>query len=215
MRNIILFGPPGAGKGTQAKRLEEEYKIPQLSTGDMLRAAVKAGTDLGNKASKIMKEGGLIPDDIMIKMIEERISQADCKNGFLLDGFPRTIAQAEALDSMLSGKNKKIDAVIEIKVDDNALIERISNRFTCAKCGAGYNKIFKSPKKDGVCDSCGSTDFLHRADDNAETVASRLKTYHEQTALILPYYKEKGLHKTVNGMAEIDEVTQEIKSLIK
>ncbi len=212
--NIILFGPPGAGKGTQAKRLEELLNIPQLSTGDMLRAAVKAGTEMGKRAQKIMEEGGLVSDDIIVGMIKDRIAEDDCKNGFLLDGFPRTEAQAEALDTMLSDSGNKIDLTIEIQVDDTKLTERICNRFTCSQCGAGYNKISQPTQVDGVCDKCGGTEFSTRADDTAECVASRLETYHEQTAPVLPYYQHKGIHHIVDGMADIDRVTEAIKKVL-
>jgi adenylate kinase len=213
--NIIIFGPPGAGKGTQAKRLEEFLNIPQLSTGDMLRAAVKSGTDMGKAAEKIMQEGGLVSDDIIVGMIKDRIAEPDCKDGYLLDGFPRTEAQAVALDTMLSAIGSKINAAIEIQVDDEKLTARICNRFTCAKCGSGYNKISQPTLVEGTCDKCGGKEFSTRADDTAECVASRLETYYAQTAPVLPYYKEKNIHFSVDGMAEIDVVTQEIKAILK
>ncbi|MFH1806311.1 MAG: adenylate kinase [Pseudomonadota bacterium] len=212
--NIILLGPPGAGKGTQAKRLETERGMIQLSTGDMLRAAVAAGTALGQKAKSIMEAGQLVPDDLMIGLISERLDQDDTKNGFILDGFPRTTAQAEALDVMLEKKGLKLDYVLQLVVDDAALTGRIVGRYTCAKCGKGYHDEFEKPAIDGVCDACGSTEFKRRADDNAETVMSRLEAYHRQTAPIIPYYKQAGKLKTVDGMAEIDEVTREIKAIL-
>ncbi|MDP2698504.1 adenylate kinase [Thalassospira sp.] len=212
--NIILLGPPGAGKGTQAKRLETERGMIQLSTGDMLRAAVAAGTALGQKAKSIMEAGQLVPDDLMIGLISERLDQDDTKNGFILDGFPRTTAQAEALDVMLEKKGLKLDYVLQLVVDDAALTGRIVGRYTCAKCGKGYHDEFEKPAIDGVCDACGSTEFKRRADDNAETVMSRLEAYHGQTAPIIPYYKQAGKLKTVDGMAEIDEVTREIKAIL-
>lgn len=212
---LILLGPPGAGKGTQAARIEDKYDIIQLSTGDMLRAAVAEGSDVGLKAKVIMEAGGLVSDDIMVEMIKNRISRDDCKNGFILDGFPRTIVQAIALDEMLATLNKKLDAVVEFSVDDAALVERISGRFTCAKCGEGYNKSFKPTLKDGVCDKCGSTDFKFRSDDNAETVSARLAAYHKQTAPLIPYYREKGLLITVDGMLDIDEVTKNVDIALK
>lgn len=181
----------------------------------MLRAAVASGSEVGIKAKAIMESGGLVSDDIIVSMIKERISREDCKNGFILDGFPRTSAQAAALDVMLADLNKSLDAVIEIKVDDEALVERISGRFTCVKCGEGYNKIFKKPEKEGVCDSCGGDQFSQRSDDNAETVATRLKAYHAQTAPLIPYYKEKGSLYTVDGMLSIDEVTKNINDVLK
>jgi len=214
MTNLILFGPPGAGKGTQAKIIEETYSIPQLSTGDMLRAAVAEKTELGKQAEKIMKSGGLVSDDLIVGMIKDRISKSDCTNGFILDGFPRTNAQADALDQMLQENDSKIDAVIEIKVNDEFIVERICNRFTCSDCGTGYNAKTQTPTKDGVCDKCGGTNFSHREDDNKDTVSERLKTYHRQTAPVLPYYKEKNLHNEVNGMADINEVTSQIKDII-
>jgi adenylate kinase len=212
---LILLGPPGAGKGTQAAKIQSDYGAVQLSTGDMLRAAVASGSEIGQKAKEIMEQGGLVPDEVMVKMIEERIKQPDCSEGFILDGFPRTTAQAIALDEMLDRLGKKLDAVIEIKVDDKALVERISGRFSCKDCGEGYNKIFKVPNKEGVCDECGSTNFYQRSDDNAETVAERLKSYHAQTAPLIPYYKDKGILQTVDGMMSIENVMEDINNILK
>ncbi len=212
--NVILLGPPGAGKGTQAKRLEKRHNLIQLSTGDMLRAAVASGSDLGKKAKSLMDAGHLVPDDLMIALISDRIDQPDCANGFILDGFPRTTAQAEALDAMLAEKGLKLHSVIEMKVDDDILVDRITGRYTCAKCGAGYHDTFQKPKVPGVCDACGGTEFKRRADDTAETVRTRLATYHAQTAPILPYYRDKGILKAVDGMADIDQVTDQIEAVL-
>lgn len=213
--NIILLGPPGAGKGTQAKFLEEKHGMVQLSTGDMLRASIKNGEPLGIQARKLMDEGRLVPDELMIQMIEDRISKPDCAKGFILDGFPRTVPQAEALDKMLAAHQKNLDAVIELKVDEDALVERVTGRFTCAKCGAGYHSKFKPTKVEGVCDVCGSTEFICRPDDNPETMKTRLKSFREQTAPILPYYQAKGLLKSVDGMAAMDEVQKSIEAIIR
>jgi adenylate kinase len=208
------LGPPGAGKGTQAKRLYDRRKLVQLSTGDMLRAEVASGSPLGKQAKQVMEAGQLVSDAIVIGIIDKRIDAPDCKSGFVLDGFPRTEKQAIALDEMLTRKGKKIDGVIELAVDEDALVERISGRFACAKCGAGYHDKFQRPKKEGVCDVCGGTEFTRRKDDNAETVKARLKAYHEQTAPILPYYKKKGLVNRVDGMADPDTVTKQIERVL-
>ena len=213
--NLVLLGPPGAGKGTQAKRLEDGHGLKQLSTGDMLRAAVASGGPIGQQAKAVMEAGQLMPDEIIIEMIADRIGQPDCRNGFILDGFPRTVRQAEALDVMLAQKNERLDAVIELAVDAAALVERIAGRFSCAKCGAGYHDKFQRPKTDGVCDVCGATEFTRRKDDNEETVRARLKAYREQTAPILPYYEEKGLLRRVDGMADVDEVARQIEAVLK
>jgi len=212
--NLILLGPPGAGKGTQAKLLEERHGLVQLSTGDMLRAAVASGSELGRQADAVMKAGELMPDDIMVRIISERIDAPDCSKGFILDGFPRTRAQAIALDELLERKGLTLDHVIELDVDEDAIVERVSGRFTCAKCGEGYHDTFKRPRRDGVCDVCGGTEFKRRPDDNAETVRARLDAYHRQTAPILPYYRDRGVLEEVDGMAGIDAVADQIERLL-
>ena len=212
--NLILLGPPGAGKGTQAQRLEESLGLVQLSTGDMLRAAVASDSEIGRIAKPIIEAGKLVPDDVMVAMIDRRIDEPDCANGFILDGFPRTLAQAEALDDALRRKDRRLDAVIEMAVDDGVLVERISGRFSCANCGAGYHRQFRPTAEEGVCDRCGSTEFKQRPDDNEETVKTRLAAYHAQTEPLLPYYRDRGVLKTVDGMAAIDEVTAQIDTAL-
>jgi adenylate kinase len=212
---LILLGPPGAGKGTQAKRLQDMRGLRQLSTGDMLRDAVKSGSDVGKEADRLMKAGQLVPDSIVIRMIGERVDGPDCAKGFILDGFPRTVAQAQALDALLAERSMGLDAVIELAVNDAALVGRISGRFTCAKCGTLYHDETKRPKTAGVCDVCGSTEFKRRADDRAETVSARLKEYHEKTAPILPYYKGKNILHRVDGMAAEGEVARQIDGVLE
>ncbi|MDX1922731.1 MAG: adenylate kinase [Alphaproteobacteria bacterium] len=212
---IILLGPPGAGKGTQARRLEEHYGLVQLSTGDVLRAAVKAGTPLGREAKTYMDAGKLVPDDLIIRLIEEWMQKPEAKKGFILDGFPRTVPQAKALDAMLQKRSMKLKAVVEMKVDDKALVERVSGRFSCAKCGEGYHDSFKPLKKAGECDKCQGKEFVRRPDDNAETMKTRLEAYHAQTAPIIPYYRDQGILVQVDGMGEMNDVYAEIKSVLK
>jgi adenylate kinase len=212
---IILLGPPGAGKGTQARRLEERWGLVQLSTGDLLRAAVKNSSNLGREAKSYMDAGKLVPDDLIIRMISEWMKKPEARKGFILDGFPRTVAQAKALDEMLKTHQMKLRAVVEMQVDDAALIARVSGRFTCAKCGEGYHDQFKVPQASGVCDKCGGKDFVRRPDDNAETMKTRLEAYHAQTAPIIPYYKERGIHLTVDGMADMDSVARQIENALK
>ena len=207
---LVLLGPPGAGKGTQANQLETERLLVKLSTGDMLRAAVAAGTELGRKAGDIMERGKLVPDDIVIGLIAERLDAGGKGNGFILDGFPRTIAQAEALDRLVTERGKTLDTVIEMQVDDDALVKRITGRFTCADCGEGYHDAFKTQKVPGVCDRCGSTQFVRRRDDNEEVVRSRLEAYHAQTEPLIDYYRSQGRLKSVDGMAEIGAVHRAI-----
>jgi adenylate kinase len=211
--NILLLGPPGAGKGTQAKRLEERYGMVQLSTGDMLRAERASGSALGRQVQAIMDSGKLVSDEVMIALIAQRIAALKGQ-GFILDGFPRTVPQADALDKMLQSNGIAIDHVIELTVDEGALIDRISGRFSCSKCGASYHDRYHRPKREGICDVCGSRDFTRRPDDNAETVKARLAAYRDQTAPILPYYRAKALLRSIDGMADIDEVTRQIETIL-
>lgn len=212
--NIILLGPPGAGKGTQARLIEERQGLIQLSTGDMLRAAVAAGSETGKRAKAIMDAGKLVPDEVVIGIIADRIAMPDCRNGVIFDGFPRTLVQAAALDKLLAERGLSIDAVVEMRVEDDVLVDRISGRYTCAKCGEGYHDTHKRPAKAGVCDKCGSKDFKRRADDNAETVRTRLLAYYKETAPLIGYYFCKGSLRPVDGMAEIDEVTSSIAAVL-
>ncbi|HEU4475614.1 MAG TPA: adenylate kinase [Methyloceanibacter sp.] len=207
---LVLLGPPGAGKGTQASLLETSRSLVKLSTGDMLRAAVAAGTELGRKAGDIMERGQLVPDDLVIGLIAERIDAETKGDGFILDGFPRTIAQAEALDRLFADRGKKVDRVIVMAVDDEALVERIAGRFACGFCGEGYHDVYKLPKVEGICDRCGSVGFVRRKDDNEEVVRARLKAYHAQTEPLIDYYTRQGKVRAVDGMADIETVAREI-----
>ena len=211
---LILLGPPGAGKGTQAKRLEESRGLVQLATGDMLRAAVAQKTSYGQMAQAVMERGDLVSDDIVVAIIAERMDKPDVRRGFVLDGFPRNVAQAEALDEMLQSKGMKLDLAIEMKVDDEALVERIAGRFACAECGKGYHDRFDPPQTPGVCDVCGSTEFVRRADDNEATVRSRLEVYHRQTVPLVEYYRQQGKLRVVDGMASMDKVTKQIEEVL-
>ena len=212
--NIILLGPPGAGKGTQASRLEADRGMVQLSTGDMLRAAVKAGTPVGIKAKAVMEAGQLVSDEIVSGIIGERLDQPDTANGVIFDGYPRTAAQAQSLDQLLAERGRTLDHVIELHVDEDALVERITGRFTCGQCGEGYHDKFKLPKVSETCDVCGSKEFKRRADDNEETVRTRMAEYRAKTAPILPIYQARGLVHHVDGMADIDHVTAAIEAIL-
>jgi adenylate kinase len=212
--NVVLLGPPGSGKGTQAKRIEQICGVTQLSTGDMLRSATVSGSELGLRVKAIMDSGQLVPDGIIIDMIADRIGRPDCRDGFILDGFPRTLPQARALDEMLARRGLQLDHAIEIDVDETALVDRLAGRFSCQQCGASYHERDNRPRFDGVCDVCGACEFACRADDRPETVKARLDVYHRQTAPILPYYRERGILRAVDGMAEIDSITREIEKIL-
>ncbi|MEY8801096.1 adenylate kinase [Leisingera sp. XS_AS12] len=211
---LILLGPPGAGKGTQARMLEDEFGYVQLSTGDLLRAAVAAGTPAGLAAKAVMEAGQLVSDEIVINILRDRLAEPDCAKGVILDGFPRTTVQAEALDDLLGETGQKINAAISLEVDDAAMVERISGRYTCAGCGEGYHDSFKQPAKAGTCDKCGGTEMKRRADDNAETVASRLEAYHAQTAPLIAYYSGKGVLKSTNAMGGIDDIARDMAAIV-
>ncbi|MES2057354.1 MAG: adenylate kinase [Pseudomonadota bacterium] len=212
--NIILLGPPGAGKGTQASHLVADRGMLQLSTGDMLRAARDAGTPVGLKAAPIMASGGLVSDEIVSELIDEKLATMPADQGAIFDGYPRTAAQAYSLDEILARHGRTLDHVIELDVDEDALVARITGRYTCAKCGTGYHDSFKLPKVAGVCDVCGSTEFKRRADDNEESVRTRMAEYRAKTAPILPIYEARGLVRRVDGMADIDHVTQAIEAIL-
>lgn len=212
--NIILLGPPGAGKGTQARILVETYGMVQLSTGDMLRAAKSSGTEMGKRVADVMARGELVTDEIVIGLIAEQLDGETGKHGLIFDGFPRTLAQADALEQLLADKGKALDSVIEMRVDDEALVARVAGRFTCSKCGEVYHDETKPTAEAGVCDKCGSTEFTRRADDNAETMRVRLMAYYRGTSPLIGYYHAKGKLRSVDGLGEIDHISAEIKSLL-
>ncbi|TVP73231.1 MAG: adenylate kinase [Rhodobacteraceae bacterium] len=211
---LILLGPPGAGKGTQARMLEEKFGLVQLSTGDLLRAAVAAGTEAGKAAKAAMDSGGLVSDEIVLAIIKDRLGEPDTKKGVILDGFPRTAVQAAALDELLADQGMSIGAAISLEVDDAAMVERVSGRYTCGNCGEGYHDSFKQPAVAGICDKCGSSDFKRRADDNAETVGARLEAYHAQTAPLISYYDGQGALKRVDAMGEIDRIAADLAAIV-
>lgn len=213
--NVILIGPPGAGKGTQSSRLEKQFKIKKLSTGDMLRDAIAQGTEIGIHAKSFLDSGKLVSDNIMLSLISERIKKDDCINGFVLDGFPRNVVQAIGLDKTLELSKKSLNSVIELKVDDQIIIDRVTERFVCKNCGAGYNKKLKMTSIEGICDECGSKEFIIRNDDKFEIIQTRLKIYHEETEKLLSYYHEKKLLFSINGMDGVDEVSEKINLILK
>jgi adenylate kinase len=212
---LILLGPPGAGKGTQARMLEETFGLVQLSTGDLLRAAVAAGTDAGKQAKAVMEAGGLVSDDIVLAILKDRMADADTKRGVILDGFPRTAGQAESLDGLLASTGQRVNSVISMEVEDAPMIARVAGRYTCAACGEGYHDAFKQPAKAGVCDKCGGAEFKRRADDNAETAGARLAAYHAQTAPLIAYYKDRGVLEQVDAMADIATVSDAMQASVK
>lgn len=212
---LIILGPPGAGKGTQARMLEEDFGLVQLSTGDLLRAAVAAGTEAGKQAKAVMDAGGLVSDDIVLAILKDRMAAPDVAKGVILDGFPRTAGQAEALDKLLAAAGQKITAAISLDVDDAAMVDRVSGRYTCAGCGEGYHDQFKQPAKAGVCDKCGGTAMKRRADDNAETVRERLSAYHAQTAPLITYYEGKGVLERLDAMGPIADIRQALGAIVQ
>ena len=212
---LILLGPPGAGKGTQARMLEEKFGLVQLSTGDLLRAAVAAGTDAGKEAKAVMESGGLVSDEIVLAILRDRMAEPDMKKGAILDGFPRTAKQAEALDALLAEMGMSLGAAISLEVDDAEMVVRVSGRYTCANCGEGYHDLYKKPAVNGVCDKCGATEFKRRSDDNAETVGARLEAYHEQTAPLITYYDGQGALRRVDAMGDIGRIAEDLAAIVK
>ena len=211
---LILLGTPGAGKGEQATRLSKKFGIPHISTGELLRGEMDEGTPVGCRISGFVNKGELVSDDITQAILEVRLQEADCFSGFILDGFPRTRAQAEALDELLEARGSKVDAVIEFELDDDIVVERITGRFSCSNCGVGYHRAHKKPAVEGVCDVCGSKEFVQRADDGEEKIRTRLALYHEQTAPILPYYEQRGILRSVDGTKDMDDVTEQLKEVL-
>jgi len=212
---LILLGPPGAGKGTQARRLQAAFGLVQLSTGDLLRAAVAQGTEAGRRAKAVMEAGGLVSDEIVIAILRDRLDDPDCRQGVILDGFPRTEAQAAALGELLAERGQRVGAAISLEVDDTAMVDRIAGRFTCAACGEGYHDTHKRPARDGVCDGCGGTEMIRRADDKAETVAARLAAYHAQTAPLIAFYECEGRLARVDAMGRIDDIAAALAALVR
>ena len=212
---LILLGPPGAGKGTQARKLEEQIGLVQLSTGDLLRDAVAKGTEAGKQAKAAMDSGGLVSDAIVIAILRDRLAAPDCAKGVILDGFPRTTVQAEALDGLLSESRQRINAAVSLEVDDAAMVARVAGRYTCGGCGEGYHDDFKQPAQAGICDNCGGTDFKRRADDNAETVGARLEAYHAQTAPLITYYDGKNVLQRIDAMGKIEAIAQELAGIVE
>ncbi|WP_299863043.1 adenylate kinase [uncultured Roseobacter sp.] len=211
---LVLLGPPGAGKGTQARMLEDRHGLVQLSTGDLLRAAVAAGTEAGQRAKAVMEAGDLVSDEIVVAILRDRMAEPDCAQGVILDGFPRTTVQAEALDALLQANGQRINAAISLEVEDDAMVQRISGRFTCGSCGEGYHDSFKPTTEPGVCDNCGGTEMKRRADDNAETVAQRLAAYHAQTAPLVDYYAAQGALSRIPAMGAIEEIATALDSVV-
>jgi len=211
---MILIGPPGAGKGTQASRIENFLSVGNLSTGALLREAIASNSELGQQAKALVEGGSFVPDEVVISLVSARIEEPDCENGFILDGFPRTIAQAEALERVLESRGKKVEAVVEIKTEDDVVVERINGRFACKTCGEGYHRAFKVPTVDGVCDACGGTEFEQRADDSKEKIRTRLKLYHDETAPLLPFYEKRDVLRSVDGTKDLDDVTEQLKEVL-